>query len=175
MKSHPLVKNRLLDPLNNLLSKLKDSDNAVGKVPVFFVFDEIVNLVPSNGDRNGDSRIHQALRRVIRLLSDSPVWCVFLSTRAAITQIAPPVEKDPSARVKRSEFTRCPPFYSFPLDVHLQAALFRDLNAQLSKPLAQYAQANHMTMIGRPLWRTYAEDSCRTIRMMALDIRKKIS
>ena len=151
MATHPDFQNRLVNPLKELLSKLSDG---AGRVPLFFMFDEVSHLFI-----NGDPCIYVALRRVIWVLADYPVWTFLLSTESAIAHVAPAAGNDPSARINTVQYSRIQPFISFPVDIHVTKALSTDSTAQLTKPLAEY----DITMFERSLCAVYRNQTCNTI------------
>ena len=54
------------------------------------------------------------------------------------------------------------------MNVGLNRSLEESKDSQLRKPLSKFATSEHMTPFGRPLWRAYEDELCRTMRAIAL-------
>jgi len=98
MTHHDLVVTGLIKPLTALASRLQTV--SIGKIPLFFAFDEVSNLA-------ADGRL--ALGRVVRLLRKLPVWAFALSTQPALEHVSPSVANDRSSRVTTGDLKRIPP------------------------------------------------------------------
>ena len=131
---------------------------------IFLAFDEAANLFKSDNDVR-----YAALRRVLRLLNEFPIWSLFLSTKSRIESLDPPAKVDPSARIRNQRLSTISPFVGIELDVEASRRLsHRDLcSKELEKPLSHFATADHMSMFGRPLWLVYARGSYESIQGMA--------
>jgi hypothetical protein len=82
--------------------------------------------------------------------------------------VAPSASDDSSTRISDRRFTRLPPFFSFSMNVGLNRSLAESKADQLRKPPSEFATSEHMTLFGRPLWRAYKDELCRTMRAIAL-------
>jgi hypothetical protein len=131
---------------------------------LFLAFDEAANLFKSDDDVR-----FTALRRVLRLLNQFPIWSLFLSTKSRIEYLDPPEKADPSGRIRNQRLSRITPFIGIELDVEASRRLADPslCPQELVKPLCDFATAGHMTMFGRPLWLVYARQSYEAIRGMA--------
>ena len=74
-----------------------------------------------------------------------------------------------SRRVASGALDRRRPFYSFPLDVEVSRKLVSDFHNQVHKSLKDLASSDHLTMIGRPLWRGYRHLVCRDLRQFVTE------
>ena len=93
----------------------EDSD----KGPLLFLaFDEAANLFKSDSDVR-----FAALRRVLKLHNEFPIWSVFLSTKSRIEYPDPPEKADPSARIRNQRLSRIYPFIGLELDVEASRRL----------------------------------------------------
>jgi hypothetical protein len=157
MGKHHLVRTGLLEPLAKLVGLLHGGDSADG-LPVFFAFDEVSNLVVA-----GDQKVFLALKRVIRLLCNLPVWMFALSTQSTLERVSPSIADDPSFRVTRRMLDRVTPFYSFVLD--MEATRLMSLNnLGLSLSLEQIGTTAHLVTFGRPLWLAYHKATTNVVR-----------
>jgi hypothetical protein len=131
---------------------------------LFLAFDEAANLFKSDDDVR-----FAALRRVLRVLNQLPIWSLFLSTKSRIEYFSPPEKDDPSGRIRNQGLVRLNPFIGIELDVEASRRLADPALCpqELAKPLCEFATAGHMTMFGRPLWLVYAGKSYEEIRGMA--------
>ena len=131
---------------------------------LFLAFDEAANLFKSDSDVR-----FAALRRVLRLLNEFPIWSVFLSTKSQIEYLDPPEKADPSARIRNQRLSRICPFIGLELDVEASRRLADPAlcSQELKKPLCHFATSEHMSMFGRPLWLVYARRSYESIGCMA--------
>jgi len=117
------------------------------------VFDEVAALLSQNTYER-----YFALRRVVAMLKDLPIWSFFLSTlsNAKFLPLFDGVER--ADRITQKKETLTEPFLALPLDVVASKALQTGYKAELDRPMSQFATAEHMAMFGRPLWRPYRED-----------------
>ena len=172
----PLIEDRLLRPTKELVELMQArarvsvaTDTHAAKNPngdrlLFLAFDEAANLFKSDGDVR-----FAALRRVLQLLNQFPIWSLFLSTKSQIDYLDPREKDDPSARIRQHKLSRFSPFIGIELDVEASRRLADPslCPQELVKPLSDFATADHMTMFGRPLWLVYARQSYEAIRGMA--------
>src|SRR5437588_9224821 len=130
---------------------------------LLLAFDEAANLFKSDDDVR-----FAALRRVLRLLNQFPIWSLFLSTKSRIEYFDPPERADPSGRIRGQRLSRISPFIGIELDVEASRKLADpDLCSQeLVKPLCDFATAAHMMMFGHPLWLVYGGKSYNEIQGM---------
>jgi hypothetical protein len=77
------------------------------------------------------------------------------------------VEKSDRFLAKRE--TLLEPFLALPLDVVASKALKTDYDAELDRPMSEFATAKHMSMFGRPLWHAYPD-----VNDLRYCVRKKI-
>lgn len=117
MKCHPLVVKYLLGPAVKLFRYLQE------KEPVFFIFDEVKHLFE---DKEGDI-LYSALRRVLRLLGDHPIWALFLSTQSHVQYFVQADSADPSSQIRNRYLVRVESFYGLEVDI------------EMGKPLSQFA------------------------------------
>lgn len=156
MGRHSLVQKNLIIPLSNLAMQLKTDTTMV---PLFFIFDEISNLIVDQRPT-----VYLAFRRVTRLFNKLLVWSFVLSTQSQPYHISPAAAEDRSSRVSHRLLERCEPFHAFPLDVEADRLFGIDKNGQMAIPLAQFSRKEHVTTFGRPLWMAYKDETCEAIR-----------
>ncbi|KAA8908792.1 hypothetical protein FN846DRAFT_1010507 [Sphaerosporella brunnea] len=152
MKWHPAIQNILIEPLRQLVVDLIAMAPNPETAALFFAFDELANLLADGRDQ----RRVLALRRVVRVLRELPVWTFGLSTQAPISLLAPSLKEDPSRRVVRGDLAPVEPFYSFPLDVKARLLLMDDKASCLALPFDRFGEIAHLVTFGRPLWLGYA-------------------
>lgn len=191
MANHKLVQNHLIQPARNLTDCLNEryqvsGDTKAGattfissggsqaaikaaKPLLLFVFDEAANLwVTTNQERSGYP--FYALRRVLGLLKDIPIWSFLLSTQSTTGSLLPPRDIDRSNRMRFGELSTLEPFLGLQLDVAAgEAVATREgLDKERRKPMSQFATVEHMTMFGRSLWRAYCNVAPLNLRCFAL-------
>jgi len=191
MANHKLVHNHLIQPARELTDRLNERYQVSGdteasattfifsdesqaatkaaKPLLLFVFDEAANLwVSTDQGRNGDP--FYALRRVLGLLKDFPIWSFLLSTQSTTGSLLPPRDIDRSARMRVGELSTLEPFLGLQLDVAAEEAVTTEegLSKERKKPMSQFATVEHMTMFGRPLWRAYCNVAPLILRRFAL-------
>src|SRR5437588_1127771 len=170
----PLIQENLISPTQTLMELMRGrvdvASDASGAEKsdddplLLLAFDEAANLFKSDDDVR-----FAALRRVLRLLNQFPIWSLFLSTKSRIEYFDPPERADPSGRIRGQRLSRISPFVGNELDVEACRRLADpDLCSQeLVKPLCDFATAAHMTMFGRPLWLVYGGKPYNEIKGMA--------
>jgi hypothetical protein len=119
------------------------------------VFDEATNLWI--GPEGKDGSPFFALRRVLGLLKDVPIWSFLLSTQSTVGSLLPPREIDRSHRIRVGGLSTLEPFLALQLNIAASQAADSKVGFDEAwrKPMSQFATAEHMTMFGRPLWRAY--------------------
>ena len=164
MKNHPLVKLHLLEPLQDLLELLDEvqGDRIDFPIKMFLTFDEISTICEASLEP------YTALRRIIRVMSDHPIWTFVLSTKSPLGFVAPSSSKDASSRVNMADLLRVPPFYTFPMDIEASRAMTENPDRMKSLPMAEYNRLSHLVLYGRPLWFAYRNYGCASIRSLAL-------
>ena len=177
MANHKLVHDHLIQPARKLTDCLNkryqvSGDTEAGatkaaKPLLLFVFDEAANLWTDQG-RNGNP--FYALRRVLGLLKDIPIWSFLLSTQSTTESLLPPRDIDHSDRMRVGELSTLEPFLGLQLDVAAGEAVAtkEGLGKERRKPMSQFATVEHMTMFGRSLWRAYCNVPPLTLRHFAL-------
>ena len=162
METHPLVHEHLVAAAQTLIRQLEQRPNEPGCTRdrpelLFLVFDEAANLWVCPDGKLKDGTHYFVLRRVLRMLREMSVWSFFLSTESSTEAHVPSWVLERSDRIKVGNLQNLEPFLAFPLDVEASQALENDYDAELRKPMSEFATAKHMTMFGRPLWRAYSE------------------
>src|SRR6266480_4114651 len=104
-----------------------------GKELLLLVFDEISNLWNLY-----DGTLYFALRRVLGMLKETPIWSFFLSTQSSTAHFVPTKEVEISERIILEELTILPPFLALQLDVNALQAVKQDFNAELKKPMSKF-------------------------------------
>jgi hypothetical protein len=170
LAEHELVRKHLIQPAHKLTDDLNKRYQGPGnpKQLLLFVFDEAANLWV--GAEGKDGRPFFALRRVLGLLKDVPIWSFLLSTQSTIGSLLPPRELDRSERIRDGKLSTLEPFLALDLDMAAEQAMASNegLDEELRKSMSKFATAEHMTMFGRPLWRAYYTISSRTLRSFVL-------
>ena len=114
MTKIPVVQDRLLSPTKVLMDLIQRTEVATnnpaaeksdGDPLLFLAFDEAANRFKIENDV-----WFAALRRVLRLLNDYPIWSLFLSTKSRIEYWDPPEKEDPSSRIRSQRLSRICPF-----------------------------------------------------------------
>ncbi|KAF8537370.1 hypothetical protein BDD12DRAFT_982204 [Trichophaea hybrida] len=135
MNEHAAVKEKIIQPLDDLFALLKPgTESDEYPVKLFFMFDEVSNLVVDK-----KATVYTALRRVLRLVSDKPVWTFLLSTNSPLSYIAPAAYDNSSLRVQESNLPTIAPFYSFALDLAANGMMQTNSALQLENPLHEFS------------------------------------
>ena len=131
-------------------------------------FDETGNLF--NPDPRYTDQTYTCLRRILRYTSAQPLWSVFLSTQSNINFFTPSQSKDSSGRIQHGHLKRFDPFIGFERDLELSRRLKtrEGFEAEIRRPLMQFATSDHITMFGRPLWLAYKDTGYRRLIQMAI-------
>jgi len=82
-----------------------------------------------------------------------------MSTNSRIKVFLPCQEHDGSGRIVRGILKLGQPFCCVELDVECNLRVRRRSGKELNKKISEFANVDHMTMFGRPLWRLYASES----------------
>jgi hypothetical protein len=191
MANHELVRSHLIQPARKLTDRLNEQYQVPGdteagattfissgggqaatkaaKPLLLFVFDEAANLWAP--DQGRDDNSFYALRRVLGLLKDIPIWSFLLSTQSTIGSLLPPRDIDHSARMRVGELSTVEPFLGLQLDVAAKEAVVtkEGLDKERRKAMSQFATVEHMTMFGRSLWWAYRNVAPLNLRRFALD------
>ena len=174
MKDHPLVQSLLLQPLKGFTDQLRNIGLGKGVPPLFFCFDEISNLQDPHTKESGysDLNVPVALKRVISMMIDIPVWSFVLSTRKPLTVLAPPVTRDPSSRVRSALRIPVRPFFAFTTGVGQRIRMQTQRAQELSRPLSDFSLVQNVCQHGRPLWQSYGDT--RESPMSSIEIRSMV-
>lgn len=86
-----------------------------------------------------------------------PVWCIPLSTKSNLSDLAPAQLVDPSLRISGDTTSRIPPFTSFPVDITMREHLCVNRTGCLQKSLTDFQTLSHLKTIGRVLWDKFGE------------------
>lgn len=151
----------LLGPAISLLERFKK------KTTTLFVFDEAAYLTKKN--THIDCTFYLALRRVLGVLRQYPIWALFLSTESHIEHFAQASSADSSSRIREGVLARVDPFCGLQMDIEMNRRYNNESlrEVEMRKPLSQFATAEHMAMYGRPLWLAY-KNSPTLLRHMAI-------
>ena len=191
MANHELVRSHLIQPARRLTDRLNEQYQGPGdteagattfissggsqaatkaaKPLLLFVFDEAANLWAPDQGRNENP--FYALRRVLGLLKDIPIWSFLLSTQSTIGSLLPPRDIDHSPRMRVGELSTLKPFLGLQLDVAAGEAVAtkEGFDKERRKAMSQFATVEHMTMFGRSLWWAYRNVAPLNLRRFALD------
>ena len=146
-----LVKQHFIQPAKDLVNFINELHKGPKKEMVLLVFDEVSTLFKDSGAH------FFVLRRCIAILKDLPIWSLFLSTLSSSKFMPPYSEVEQSDRVLEKKETLLEPFLALPLDIVASKALETDYDAELDRPMSEFATAKHMSMFGRPLWHAYPD------------------
>ena len=171
LAGHELVQEHLIQPARNLTDNLNKQYRKSGnpKELLLFVFDEAANLWIGTEGKN--KLPFFALRRVLGLLKDLPIWSFLLSTQSPIGSFLPPRETDRSERMCVGRLSTLEPFLTLQLNMAAAQAVDSKVkfDEALRKPMSQFATAEHMTMFGRSLWRAYLTIAPSAFRRFVLE------
>jgi len=181
---HLLVNEHLIKPARALMRQLEQRPKGLRnttegpkktKELLFLVFDEAANLWPLTKEKKKDGTPFFVLRRMLGMLKDLPIWTFFLSTQSSTEALIPSWELENSDRIRAGELIPLEPFLAFQLDLEAFKIMELNYDAELKKPMSQFATAEHMTMFGRPLWRVFLKVPrlLRTIAQQKLISSKK--
>jgi len=165
VKEHPLFVQRLLKPLDGLLEELEVSGLGDPSIPIklFFSFDEVSNII------DGKNRtMLNCLRKVIRFLSEKPIWAFVLSTKTPMGFTTPAAGAEALLQLSERKLERVAPFYTFAFDLEANRKFKVDRRKQLEKSLDTFSTREHMISFGRPLWNIYRTSPYSDIRELAL-------
>ena len=132
-------------------------------IKLFFSFDELSSIIDG---RNWI--ILDCLRKVIRLLSEKPIWAFVLSTKTPLASTTPAASAETSLRLSERKLKHVAPFYTFTFDLEANRNFKVDRRKQLEKPLDVFSTKEHMISFGRPLWNIYRNSPYSDIRELAL-------
>ena len=123
LAEHELVQEHLIQPARNLTDNLNKRYRESGnpKELLLFVFDEAANLWIGPEGKNGNPFF--ALRRVLSLLKNVPIWSFLLSTQSAIGSLLPPRELDRSHRIREGGLSTLEPFLALQLNIAASQAV----------------------------------------------------
>jgi len=118
---------------------------------VLLVFDEAANLwIESSKEKNGAP--YFAIRRVLGMLKNYPIWSFLLSTQSSTESLLPSREVESSSRLNAGLLKVLEPFLALQLDVADIEEVRKNSDAVRKTPMKDFATADHMTLFGRPLW-----------------------
>jgi hypothetical protein len=153
----------LKDSVEALIALLKDRkiSRGISFPEISLVFDE-ASQIPTES--------YYALCRILRELRSLPIWSFFLSTQSQMEDIAPPMLRYQSGRVRGGQHQRCEPFVYFQTDVEICDRLATEplYEKEMVKSLSFFSTQDHMLLFGRPLWEVYKGTSWGNVREFAL-------
>lgn len=157
-QSLKIVHRLLMSPIESIITSLGTA-HATNKPLMLFIFDEAVNL--DLNSRNSNCFVFTALRRLLHVFYSLPLWTIFLSTNSRVGRFASPRRDDSSDRVSQGDLQRFPPFFAFPLDNEAKRRWSDPVlrTTEQAKPVSRFADVDHITMYGRPLWSAYSGQS----------------
>jgi hypothetical protein len=190
MASHEFVQKHLVRPARELIDRFdrqyqvpadpeadatsisssgSPAATKAAKQLLLFAFDEAASLwVTADGKKTGNP--FYALRRVLGLLKDIPIWSLLLSTQSTTGSLLPPRETDISTRMRDGRLNTIEPFLGLQVDIAAEEAVatIEGFEEEKRKPMSQFATVKHMTMFGRSLWRAYCNVPPSSLRDFAL-------
>ncbi|KAF8430602.1 hypothetical protein BGX38DRAFT_1146839 [Terfezia claveryi] len=131
---------------------------------LLLVFDESSRLF----DTSGGGHFFPALRRILRVLRQQPIWTFLLSTDSAMDLLAKPSNEEQSQRLVIHQLGRYDPFIALQLDLSMVEKMSSCKGQLLRTPLNGFSTPEHMAMFGRPLWAMYEKCAIHTIHTFAL-------
>ena len=137
---------QLLSETKSGLKNLKNPKNLI-----LLAFDEAGNLFDADPEYMHQN--YTGLHHILRYTSAQPLWLVFLSTQSNIKVFAPFQSKDSSGQIQSECLERFDLFIGFEQDLELSRRLktHEGLEAEMRRPLIQFATSDHITMFGCPL------------------------
>jgi hypothetical protein len=130
---------RLIDP-----KRLLDPTTGPRHPLVILSFDESHVLIDTS--KNQDWTVFSELRRVLCELAHLPIFFLFLSTTGKVLLSSPPIESDPSLRVRRLDLSPLNPISEISFDDLAHTAIEGEIM------LSQVVQTDWISHLGRPLY-----------------------
>ena len=154
----------LQDRVNRIVTRLESKSNMREPPRLPLVFDEASRLF----DVNGGGCFFPALRRILQVLRQQPVWTFLLSTNSAMDLLAKPSYEEQSQRLVTHQLQRYDPFIALQLDLSMVEKMSTCKEQLLHTPLNTFSTPEHMAMFGRPLWAMYEKCAIDIIHTFAL-------
>ena len=155
---------KLQQRVDRIFKYLESSSNVQEPPRLFLVFDEASHLF----DGNSGGYFFPALRRILRLLRQQPIWTFLLSTNSTMECLVKPTNEEQSQRLVTHHLERYDPFIALQLDLSMVEKMCSGKEQVLRTPLNTFSTPEHMAMFGRPLWAIYEKRSVEAIHQFAL-------